>query len=48
MRDFHSEYMACVVDLHLDNSLQALQSVTATLWVAKIVNLRIVQRCSAD
>lgn len=43
----HSEYMTCVVDLHLDDGLQALQSLSATRWAARSVNLRIVQRCLA-
>ena len=41
----HSEYMSCVVDLHLDDGLQALQLLSATRWAARSVNLRIVQRC---
>ena len=43
----HSECMSCVVDLHLDDGLQALQSLSAPRWAARSVNLRIVQRCLA-
>ena len=39
--------MSCVVDLHLDDGLQALQSLSAIRWAARSVNLRIVQRCLA-
>ena len=39
--------MACVVDLHLDDGLQALQLLSATRWAARSVNLRIAQRCLA-
>lgn len=41
----HAQYYACVSSQHLDDGLQALQSLSATRWAARCVNLRIVHRC---
>ena len=41
----HHEYMACLSDLQLDNGLKVLQSLSATRWAARSINLRIVHRC---
>jgi len=41
----HAQYHACVSGLGLDDGLQALQSLSATRWAARCVNLRIVHRC---
>ena len=41
----HAEYLACVADMKLGDGLQVLQSLCATRWAARSVNLRIVERC---
>ena len=41
----HSEYLSCLSDLRLENGPSVLQSLSATRWSARCVNLRIVYRC---
>lgn len=41
----HASYLGCMTDLHLENGPTVLQSLSATRWAARCVNLRIVHRC---
>ena len=41
----HGEYMTLIADLGLDDGLKVLQSLAATRWAARCVNLKIVERC---
>ena len=41
----HAEYSECVSALGLNDGLKCLQSLSATRWSARCVNLRIVHRC---
>jgi hypothetical protein len=41
----HTAYLTCVSDLHLENGLKILQSLSSTRWAARSINLRIVHRC---
>jgi hypothetical protein len=38
-------HMSCLSDLKLKDGLQILQSLSATRWSARAVNLKIVYRC---
>ena len=37
--------MTLIADLGLDDGLKVLQSLAATRWAARCVNLKIVERC---
>jgi hypothetical protein len=41
----HAQYSACISSLGLADGLKSLQSLSATRWSARCVNLRIVHRC---
>ncbi len=41
----HGQYIKAIADLHLEDGLLALQTLSGTRWSARCVNLRIVHRC---
>jgi hypothetical protein len=43
----HVSYLTCLDNLNLTDGARALQSLSATRWNARCVNLRIVHRCLA-